>query len=84
MVLQIRHPIRRIAASAFVAFSLSSSAFSQEGCVTAAAAPVVDTVQELRDYVGSIWHASEPLAVKKQIMNVYAARTTIAKQTCRA
>jgi hypothetical protein len=44
-----------------------SPAFSQEGCVTAAAAPVVDTVQELRDYVGSIWHASDStrLAVKK-------------------
>jgi hypothetical protein len=67
MVLQIRHPIRRAAAGVFVSLSLAGSAFSQEGCVTAAAAPVVDTVQELRDYVGSIWHASDStrLAVKK-------------------
>jgi hypothetical protein len=42
MVLQVRQPIRRTAASAFVAFSRKSAVFAQEGCVTAAAAPVVD------------------------------------------
>jgi hypothetical protein len=67
MVLQIRHPIRRAAAGAFVALSLSSSVFAQESTVCAATAPVVDTVQGLREYVGSIWHASESLAVEKLV-----------------
>ena len=65
MVLQIRHPIRRAAAGVFVALSLGSSVFAQEGCVTAAVAPVVDTVQEFREYIGSVWHASEPLGCEE-------------------
>ncbi len=75
MVVWIRQPFRRAAAGAFVALSLSCPAWAQE-CFNAATAPVRDTVQEFREYLGGVAHAADEqrLAARKAELDRRAER----------
>ncbi len=75
MVVRIRQPLRRAAAGAFVALSLGCPAWAQE-CFNATTAPVRDTVQEFREYLGGVAHAADEqrLATRKAELDRRAER----------